>query len=261
MGNPQTYQIFALGQGWRKCDTSILMHLTDIGRPARIAYYFWALVPEGGTNGKIPILVDVGFLESHYQRRYPDLEDYRRPGDLLAPFDIRPYEVESVILTHLHWDHFSACRLYSSANFYLQEKELAFWRSPASDHFILRAFLADMSEADWLEKEGRLRLVGEFSEIADGVTVHRVGGHTPGGQIVRVRTKEGWGVLAADAAFTFRSFERMIPPGEFVHLDEAAQALDTVKELADRPSLIFPGHDISTVKGCPELDPGVWRLA
>ena len=118
MGNSQTSQIFALGQGWRKCDTSILMHLTDIGRPARIAYNFWALVPEGGTEGEIPILVDVGSLEAHYQRRYPDLEEYRRPGDLLAPFDIRYYEVESVILTHLHWDHFSACRLYSSANYF-----------------------------------------------------------------------------------------------------------------------------------------------
>ena len=42
---------------------------------------------------------------------------------------------------------------------------------------------------------------GDF-ELAPNVTLHHVGGHTPGLQIVRVMTKRGWVVLASDAHTT-----------------------------------------------------------
>ena len=88
-----------------------------------------------------------------------------------------------------------------------------------------------------------MKLVDGEAEIADGVQVHRVGGHTPGHQIIRFRTGRGWAVLAVDAAYLYRSLESMIPPGIHIHVDDALRALDAVKDLADATDLIFAGHD------------------
>ena len=275
MADPATYQIHALCQGWRECDASHLLYLNDIGRPARLPYFFWILIPGPGAGGDTgsesepggpgangsPILVDTGFLEGDHKKRFGRYEDYRRQRELLAPFGLEPTAVRRVILTHLHWDHFSAGRLFPEAEFYLQKKEADFWRSPESDHHFLRHFLADMGDLDWLEEEGRINYLEGFSEIADGITVHLVGGHTPGLQIVRVRTAEGWAVLAADAAYVFRNLESMVPPGIHVRVEECLAALGTVKDLADKQTLIFPGHDIEIFGKFPEQHPGVRRLA
>ncbi|MBI3024212.1 MAG: N-acyl homoserine lactonase family protein [Candidatus Tectomicrobia bacterium] len=253
-----TYSVHALCQGWRECDASLLLYLADAGRKARLPYFFWLLRPAG--RGA-PILVDTGFLEGQCRARYAQFEDYRRHRDLLAPFGIGPGDVETVILSHLHWDHFGGVRLFPEARFHLQRRELEFWRGPAGGHAFLRHYLADLEDAAWLEAEGRLRLLDGDAEIAPGVTVHLVGGHTPGLQVVRVRTEEGWAVLAVDAAYVYRSLESMIPPGIHVRVDEALAALDRVKDLAGRPALIFPGHDAETLARWPETAPGVRRLA
>ena len=261
-----TWAVYALCQGWRECDASLLLYLADAGRKARLPYFFWLLVPEAPGAGARPergkpLLVDAGFLEGQCHARYGNFQDYRRHRDLLAPFGLEPRDVETVLLTHLHWDHFGAARLFPAAAFHLQRRELDFWRGPAGEHAFLRHYLADLEDAAWLESEGRLRLLDGDAEIAPGVSVHLVGGHTPGLQAVRVRTREGWAVLAVDAAYVYRSLESMVPPGIHVRVDEALDALDRVKALADEPALIFPGHDAETLERYAETAPGVRRLA
>ena len=110
-----------------------------------------------------------------------------------------------------------------------------------------------------LEENKQIKIVNGDLDIFDGISVHHVGGHSPGLQIIRVRTLKGWAVLAVDSAYVFRSFESMIPPGIHVHVDEALAALDKVKDLADSPKLIFPGHDSETLS-IPEFASGVRQL-
>jgi len=254
-----TYAIHALCQGWRECDASLLLYLADAGRKARLPYFFWLLVPEGPAQR--PILVDAGFTEGQAHARYQNFRDYRRHRDLLAPFGLEPRDVETVLLTHLHWDHFGAARLFPAAAFHLQRRELGFWRGPAGEHAFLRHYAADLEDAAWLEAEGRLHLLDGDADVAPGLSLHLVGGHTPGLQAVRVRTREGWAVLAGDAAYVRRSLESMVPPGIHVRVDECLDALDRVKALAGKPSLIFPGHDWEMVERYEETAPGVRRLA
>ena len=104
-----------------------------------------------------------------------------------------------------------------------------------------------------------MKLVDGEAEIADGVHVHWVGGHTPGHQIIRFRTARGWAVLAVDAAYLYRSLESMIPPGIHIHVDDALRALDKVKDLADATDLIFAGHDETDLRR-EEVFPGVRRF-
>ena len=257
MSSEITYRIFSLCQGWRECDASFLLYLSDIGRKAKLPYFFWLLVPNNGKSS--PVLIDTGFMEGHYKNRYLDYNDYKKPVELLKNFDIRPSDIKNVIISHLHWDHFSANRIYASATFHIQKKEIDFWRGNFSDYHFLNHFLADLKDLKSLEENKQIKIVNGDLDIFDGISVHHVGGHSPGLQIIRVRTLKGWAVLAVDSAYVFRSFESMIPPGIHVHVDEALAALDKVKDLADSPKLIFPGHDSETLS-IPEFASGVRQL-
>ena len=49
------------------------------------------------------------------------------------------------------------------------------------------------------------------SQIAPGITVHHIGGHSSGLQAVRVRTERGYVVLASDASHFYANFEQNRP--------------------------------------------------
>ncbi len=251
-----TYNLYALCQGSRACDASWLLYLSESGRTRTLPYFFWALTPEGGGA---PVVIDTGFSEDAQKARNPDYADYRPQHELLRHFDLKPSQVETMIVSHLHWDHFASPRLFTSARFYLQRRELDFWRSDAAEYHFINHFLGDLEEAEKLLEAGRLELVDGEAEVADGVHVHWTGGHTPGHQIVRFRTARGWAVLAVDAAYLYRSLESMIPPGIHVHVDDALRALEAVKDLADSPDLIFAGHDETDLRR-KEAFPGVRRF-
>ena len=252
-----TWRLYALCQGSRECDASWLLYLSESGRTRRLPYFFWLLAPE---DGGAPVVVDTGFGEEAQKARNPVYEGYRSQRELLGHFGVKPSEVETLVVSHLHWDHFASPRLFSSARFYLQKREIDFWRSDAGEYHFINHFLGDLPEVERLLEAGRVELIDGEAEIADGLRLHLVGGHTPGLQVVRFRTKRGWAALAVDAAYLYRSFESMIPPGVHVHVDDALRALDAVKDLADSPRLIFAGHDEQDLR-IEEEFPGVRRLA
>src|SRR5678816_761138 len=58
---------------------------------------------------------------------------------------------------------------------------------------------------------GRVVFHNGDEEIAPGVSVHHVGGHTMGMQVVRVNTRRGAVVLASDSSHLYANIEREIP--------------------------------------------------
>jgi glyoxylase-like metal-dependent hydrolase (beta-lactamase superfamily II) len=81
------------------------------------------------------------------------------------------------------------------------------------------------------------------AEISDGVTVHRIGGHSRGLQAVRVRTKAGWLVLASDASHFYENVRARKPFPIVVDLEDMLEGFGRLEALASRPDLIVPGHD------------------
>ena len=84
---------------------------------------------------------------------------------------------------------------------HIQEKEVSF----ATGRFMRHHFFKDMFEVedivDFVRYVYADRVVFHDGddEIAPGLSVHLSPGHTPGLQFVRVYTRQGWFVLAADA--------------------------------------------------------------
>jgi glyoxylase-like metal-dependent hydrolase (beta-lactamase superfamily II) len=91
------------------------------------------------------------------------------------------------------------------------------------------------------------------TEVAPGVTLHYVGGHTDGLQIVRVRTRRGWIVLASDAAHFYANLEIPNPYPVLYSLGDMLRGFDTVRALADSYAHVIPGHDPLVMQRFPAM--------
>ena len=108
---------------------------------------------------------------------------------------------------------------------------------------------------------GKLVFFQGDAEVADGVTVHAIGGHSKGLQAVRVRTEAGWLVLASDAAHFYENFERRVPFPLVVDVEEMLKGFSTLYDLASSPELIVPGHDPLVRRYFPgDIADEIWRL-
>ncbi len=68
-------------------------------------------------------------------------------------------------------------------------------------------------------------------ELAPGISIHPVGGHTPGMQFVRVHTARGWVVVASDVSHYYENMEKGRPFTAAFHIGDM---LDGLRRLARR---------------------------
>ena len=154
-------------------------------------------------------VIDTGFAEESAIRR--KREHLRNPVDALRLLNIDPAKVTDVILTHLHYDHAGNLDRFPSARYHVQDREVAYATGRSMCHHFLREAYDLENALEMVRKvySGHAVFHDGESEIVPGLTLHHVGGHTAGLQIVRVWTQRGWVVLAADAAH----------PVSYTHLD------------------------------------------
>jgi len=96
--------------------------------------------------------------------------------------------------------------------------------------------------------KGRVRFHDGDAELASGISVHRIGGHTRGMQAVRVHTRVGWIVLASDAAHLYENLESARPFPIVFDLGRMVQGWRRLRELAEAPEHVVPGHDPLVMK-------------
>ena len=89
----------------------------------------------------------------------------------------------------------------------------------------------------------RVTFHSDEGEVAPGVTLHRVGGHSDGLQVVRVETARGPVVLASDAAHFYGNMHRRNPFPIVYNVGDMYQGWLTVERLAGHPDRVIPGHD------------------
>ncbi len=201
-------------------------------------YFIWVL-----RRGAEVILVDTGYDDAEAANR--DRPIRINPAEALAPLGLRSEDITTLIVTHLHYDHAGGLHLFPNATLHLQAAEMAFATGPCMCHDTLKMpFTAEhVCEAVKRLYAGKLIFHDGDGEIADGVTVHCIGGHSRGLQCVRVRTSAGWLVLASDAAHYYENFEARKPFPIVVDLQNMLDGYDTLYRLASAPNLIIPGHD------------------
>ncbi|WP_170363604.1 N-acyl homoserine lactonase family protein [Ruegeria arenilitoris] len=210
----------------------------DHAAPHAMDYYLWLL-----RRGSQVILVDTGYdTDEGLSRGRPIAMD---PREAMRPFGIAPEAIQQVIVTHLHYDHAGGLHLFPNATLHMQSAEMAFATGPCMCHGTLRApFSAGhICEAVKRLYSGKVVFHDGDAELADGVTVHCIGGHSRGLQCVRVRTASGWMVLASDASHYYENFMARKPFPIVVDLQDMLDGFDKLQSLASAPGLIIPGHD------------------
>lgn len=218
--------------------------------PYPLDFFVWVI-----RNGNRTVVVDTGFDANEAARRNRDLLEL--PRDVLARAGVDAASVRDVIVTHLHFDHAGGIEQFPAATFHLQDAEMAFatGRYMTHRHFA-HAFGAEVT-CDMVRAvyAGRVSFHDGDDEIAPNLTVHRVGGHSAGLQVVRVLTRSGWLVLASDASHLYQNLEQDNPFPLICHLGDMYEAFRTLRRLASAPRLIIPGHDPLVMQRFPPLRP------
>ncbi len=156
----------------------------------------------------------------------------------LAELGIRPDDIDIVILTHLHWDHVGSNELFKQARFYVQKDDIPYALAAPTyaPHFFepVSRYIKNISN--------RICLLDGDAKIVDGVEVWHVGGHTPGSQVVALKTEGGLVVLTADVIPKYDNwdYDWPGPAGNIWNLSEVVSAHALVRRRAD---IIVPGHD------------------
>jgi glyoxylase-like metal-dependent hydrolase (beta-lactamase superfamily II) len=224
--------------------------------PHPMDYFIWLL-----RRGEEVILVDTGYDAEEGKVRGRPIR--QNPVEALAPFGLRPEDINKIIVTHLHYDHAGGLDLFPNAILHLQAAEMAYATGPCMCHGTLRMpFTADhICEAIRRIYSGKVIFHDGDAQIADGVTVHSIGGHSRGLQVVRARTSAGWLVLASDSAHFYENIHARKPFPIVVDLQEMLNGFDRIENLASHPKLIVPGHDPLVMGAFPQaLAPHIRRL-
>lgn len=215
-----------------------------------ISYYVWLIVGYDRV-----ILVDTGFTPDVAARR-GDRAYLQTPASSLAALGIAAHEVDTVVISHLHYDHAGFIDGFPTAQVLIQKHELAYWRGPyatrgENPHLIEPD---DLAALEHVEASGRLHVLDGDREIAPGVLAHLAGGHTAGLQVVAVDHAESPVVLASDASHFLDNIDRDHPYSIVDHLPSMYDAFDWITARAGQTGIVIPGHDPAVMDRFPAVD-------
>ncbi|MEP9347471.1 N-acyl homoserine lactonase family protein [Xanthobacter sp. KR7-225] len=218
----------------RQADSASFLLHTDAGRPLTLVYRFWLVHgPDGIT------VVDTGLTTEEAARRGIAVEHGLK--EALAPHGIGPDEVDTLILTHLHWDHACAVDALPNATVWLQRAEADFFNHPLRAHPAIDRYFGRHDVIRELLGAPRLKLVEGEAELPNGLRLVPLGGHTPGLQGVALPTEEGLAVITSDAVPFNRNYTDDLPNGILQDLGQAITSLKRLRALC--PDVIYTGHD------------------
>ncbi|MFN2461702.1 MAG: N-acyl homoserine lactonase family protein, partial [Candidatus Velthaea sp.] len=157
------------------------------------------------------------------------------------------------VITHTHYDHAGNAGAFPRARIHVQDRELQYATGRYMAHARLRAPFDPAHVATLVHAVFAERVVfhdGDW-ELAPGITVHLIGGHTPGLQVVRVRTARGFVLLASDASHLYANIEQNRPFPIVHDVGAMIEGYARIRALADSPQHIIPGHDPAVMARYP----------
>jgi len=247
------------------------IHSGEGVKTAAMVYTLLSTKDEGG--GEHHHLVDCGFDEPWIPRF--GFYDFEQPQVVLDKVGVSPDQIETIFVSHMHFDHVNNLHRFPNANVIVQRVEHDGWEQALalSDRYtplgenswILSSFdRADMKVFESLEADGRLTFVEDRDELAPGIVGHlSLGGHTFGVQWLEVDTPGGPIVVASDTAMWYSNIEEMWPSG--YTNGNTYQMLLTYGEIAefvgDDLDRVIPGHDMRIFERHPSKMIGANEVA
>lgn len=243
-----TWRIVPLDAGdFLAFEKSRFTYQRNVGEKIQAPCLVWLLL-----DGPEPVLVDLGPTPPAEAERVHGWAMRREPRhDLVAQLKahrVNPEDVETVLVTHLHWDHVANAHLFPRARIYVQRRELAYAVAPLYPQ--RDSYEANEPSPPWMRNWGRYVVLDGDREVVPGVTAHLLPGHTPGSQGIGVRTADGTYLIAGDNVDLFENWEGApgvphIPGSIFVDLEDYLRSFERMESLA---RFVLPSHDMRVLE-------------
>lgn len=212
------------------------------------------------------ILIDVGTnnADSYTQKLSlrDNVVDWQPPEKVLAKIGLTPTDIDTVFITHAHYDHMDNLDAFPNAHFYLQRKELMGWMWAMSldkKYSFVNLALNPENIITAMKKvqSGQMTLVdGECNDILPGIHLYpNYDGHSFAHQVVIIDNtingvKERW-IAAGDVAYVRENITGMGNDGIYVPVGlgvgsqyNMMKAVDEVINLVDgNIKNIIVGHE------------------
>lgn len=194
------------------------------------------------------IVVDTGGSDEEWAEKWhhglvrtPDMH----PAEGLRRIGVDVRDVDTVINTHLHWDHSFNNEIFVNATFYVQKREIEYAVNPLPCHWVYYESWQLGLTPRWMRTYSRFKVLDGDYNLCPGIDLVTLPGHTPGFQGVLVQTARGPILIASDCMGLFESWTgtslyKHVPSGIHYRLDEYYKSIDKMDTLCD---FILPGHD------------------
>ncbi|GAA6392808.1 N-acyl homoserine lactonase family protein [Lawsonibacter sp. OA9] len=187
----------------------------------------------------------------------------------LARLEVAPETVDTIFLSHMHYDHLNNAAYYPNAQIIVGRSEWEYATTSKDEWTPLESVL-------YLQHCRQVRLVDDGEEILPGIRAIWTPGHTPGHMSLAVDTPKGVVVLAGDAVKN-RSELELEYSDQYVDQQASTASIKKIKSMAYK---VLPGHDgyllvqdgkvvpeqelvldIMLPRGCMDGDNGVYHLS
>ncbi|MFC1815660.1 N-acyl homoserine lactonase family protein [Thermodesulfobacteriota bacterium] len=199
-----------------------------MGKKVWIPIYSWYI--EGADKN---IIVDTAVSATNWIKSRPgrQAKDIINLREGLSKFGLTPSDIDTVVLTHLHTDHFLNIDQCKNAKAIVQEEELRFAYNPGTP--FAQSYRKELYEGINFET------VKANATIFPGIEVILTPGHTPGTQSVLVNTELGKVVISGFCCLYEHFAEKSDILPACMDAIAAYESIVKVKEIAD---IIVPLH-------------------
>ena len=253
----ETYEVYAIKYATRNAKRSDHFVGGDPhDAPMPMDYFVWVV-----RNSARTVVIDTGFTREVGEARKRTF--LRSPAEGLAMLGVDAKEVKDVIITHMHYDHVGTFHDFPKAQFHLQDEEMAFATGRQMRHTRFRHSIEVENVVGMVRLVfgDRVTFYRGDAELAPGVSLHHIGGHTPGLQCVRVMTKRGWVVLASDATHYYEHIEGDRCFVTVYNVGDTLEGYSILRRLAASPRHIIPGHDPLVMQRYPAVSKALDGIA
>ena len=190
-----------------------------------------------GTDSGTPAFCSVILIESDGRRILLDTAHVGRRVQLeeaLTQRGLTPADIDLVFMTHAHWDHVQNFDLFPNAPMALHSHERKYLDKPHRNDWATPQWTGAAVETHQIQE------VAEGDELAAGVRVMHLPGHSPGSAGLAVETDAGTAILTGDAMHTANAGVAGKSPLVFYNQE---QANDSIARAMAEGDLLYPGHD------------------